>query len=86
MECHSMLHATSDHHSDPTALTVALTSFGFACIGFFVGLLLILPLLAELATLITIPDPVMATMVFIGLFGTPVVGALLGINVFSRSS
>jgi hypothetical protein len=71
---------------EPKALTVMLTSFGFACIGFFIGMLLILPLLAKLATLITVPDPVMATMVFIGLFGTPVIGALLGINVFSRSS
>jgi hypothetical protein len=86
MECQAMLHVTSANDSEPNALIVALTSFGFACIGFFVGMLLILPLLAKLATLITIPDPVMATMVFIGLFGTPVVGALLGINVFSRPS
>ena len=74
----------TDNSTGIEKLSVCLTSFGFACLAFFLSAVLLVPVTGMLHETLGVPALITQALIMLELFGLPVVAAVYGISVAAK--
>ena len=65
-------------------LIAAASGFGFACLMFLFAAFVLVPITGRIATALSVPDALAASIVFFELFGLTAIAGLFGVSVVAH--